>query len=81
MIDFILAIIISVILMLMIITEKNNLSGEYARKIGELEAKVYAYEKIIANSNCAFITQPPPGMDDDSDPYGINDFQAGHRRY
>lgn len=27
--------------------------SEYARKIGELEAKVYAYEQIIANSNFA----------------------------
>ena len=26
---------------------------EYKRKIAELEAKVYAYEKIIANSNFA----------------------------
>ena len=26
---------------------------EYKRKISELEAKVYAYEKIIANSNFA----------------------------
>lgn len=27
--------------------------NEYGRKIGELEAKVYAYEQIIANSNFA----------------------------
>lgn len=27
--------------------------SEYARKIGELEAKVYTYEQIIANSNFA----------------------------
>lgn len=32
--------------------------SEYARKIGELEAKVYAYERIIANSNFAPILQP-----------------------
>lgn len=31
---------------------------EYARKIGELEAKVYAYEQIIANSNFAPMLQP-----------------------
>ena len=33
-------------------------SSEYARKIGELEAKVYAYEQIIANSNFAPMLQP-----------------------
>lgn len=33
-------------------------SSEYARKIGELEAKVYTYEQIIANSNFAPILQP-----------------------
>lgn len=44
--------------------------SEYARKIGELEAKVYAYEKIIANSNFAPIIQSapfddmPPAKDD-----------------
>lgn len=27
--------------------------NEYGKKIGELEAKVYAYEQIIANSNFA----------------------------
>lgn len=32
--------------------------SEYARKIGELEAKVYAYEQIIANSNFAPMLQP-----------------------
>ena len=34
----------------------QNISNEiieYKRKIAELEAKVYAYEKIIANSNFA----------------------------
>lgn len=30
---------------------------EYKRKISELEAKVYTYEKIIANSNFAPITR------------------------
>ena len=39
--------------------------AEYARKIGELEAKVYAYEQIIANSNFLPILQPPPGNIDD----------------
>lgn len=34
--------------------------GEYARKIGEFEAKVYVYEHIIANSNFAPMLQPPP---------------------
>ena len=42
-----------------------NFGAEYGRKIGELEAKVYTYEKIIANSNFAPILQPPPGMYDD----------------
>lgn len=31
--------------------------AEYGRKIGELEAKVYAYEQIIANSNFAPMLQ------------------------
>ena len=31
--------------------------AEYGRKIAELEAKVYTYEKIIANSNFAPIIQ------------------------
>ena len=36
--------------------KEQNISNEiieYKRKIAELEAKVYAYEKIIANSNFA----------------------------
>lgn len=40
-------------------------SSEYARKIGELEAKVYAYEQIIANSNFAPMLQPQPDIYDD----------------
>lgn len=35
--------------------------AEHSRKIAGLEAKVYAYEQIIANSNFAPILQPPPG--------------------
>ena len=35
--------------------------AEYARKIGELEAKVYAYEQIIANSNFAPMIKDIPG--------------------
>ena len=31
---------------------------EVEKRIGELEAKVYAYEKIIANSNFAPMVQP-----------------------
>ena len=31
---------------------------EVEKRIGELEAKVYAYEKIIANSNFAPMIQP-----------------------
>lgn len=42
-----------------------NFGVEYGRKIAELEAKVYAYEHIIANSNFLPILQPPPGMYDD----------------
>ena len=34
---------------------------EYKRKIAELEAKVYAYEKIIANSNFAPIISKETG--------------------
>ena len=40
--------------------QTQNISNEiieYKRKIAELEAKVYAYEKIIANSNFAPITR------------------------
>ena len=35
----------------------SNEITEYKIKIAELEAKVYAYEKIIANSNFAPITR------------------------
>lgn len=34
-----------------------NFGAEYGRKIGELEAKVYTYEQIIANSNFAPMIQ------------------------
>ena len=40
--------------------KEQNISNEIIeckRKIAELEAKVYAYEKIIANSNFAPITR------------------------
>lgn len=35
--------------------------AEYASKIAELEAKVYAYEQIIANSNFAPVIKYIPG--------------------
>ena len=35
------------------IINKESEITEYKRKIAELESKVYAYEKIIANSNFA----------------------------
>ena len=38
-----------------------NFGEEYGRKIGELEAKVYAYEQIIANSNFAPVIKYVPG--------------------
>lgn len=38
--------------------------AEYARKISELEAKVYAYEQIIANSNFAPVIKYVPGSGD-----------------
>lgn len=44
--------------------EEQNISNEiigYKRKIAELEAKVYTYEKIIANSNFAPIISKEKG--------------------
>ena len=48
------------------ITNKEYEIIEYKRKIAELEAKVYAYEKIIENSNFA------PIMREISDKKGNN---------